>query len=106
MALEDVSFKKLQLEEHLKSVRIKPGRHGIPSQNQREVVIIAYYDPLQSESKLEDLRDGLEKSDQLTANMTTILDSFTVRLMKLDETIIPVYKQTKRLTHLEESIHC
>ena len=33
-----------------------------------------------------------------------ILDSFTVRLKKLDETIVPVYQQTKRLTQLQESI--
>lgn len=36
--------------------------------------------------------------------MVGILDSFTVRLKKLDETIIPVYQQTKRLTTLQESI--
>jgi exocyst complex protein 7 len=74
--MEDVSFRKRQLEESLKS----------------------------SERKLENLRDSLEKSDQLTTNMMAILDSFTVRLKKLDDTIVPVYKQTKELTQLQESI--
>ena len=36
--------------------------------------------------------------------MMGILDSFTVRLKKLDDTIVPVYKQTKELTQLQESI--
>ncbi|CAI8016816.1 Exocyst complex component 7 [Geodia barretti] len=74
--MEDVSFRKRQLEESLKS----------------------------SERKLENLRESLEKSDQLTTNMMGILDSFTVRLKKLDDTIVPVYKQTKELTQLQENV--
>jgi exocyst complex protein 7 len=36
--------------------------------------------------------------------MMAILDSFTVRLKKLDDTIVPVYKQTKELTQLQENV--
>ena len=59
---------------------------------------------LQSEVQLDNLKESLEKSKQLTSGMVGILDSFTVRLKKLDETIVPVYHQTKRLTQLQESI--
>lgn len=58
----------------------------------------------QSEVRLNELKENLEKSNQLTCNMVGILDSFTGRLKKLDETIVPVYQQTKRLMQLQESI--
>lgn len=58
----------------------------------------------QDESRLAELRESLEKSEQLTGNMVTILDSFTTRLKKLDETILPVYNQTLRLTRLQENV--
>ena len=58
----------------------------------------------QSEVRLNELKEGLEKSEQLTNGMVGILDSFSVRLKKMDEAIMPVYQQTRRLTQLQESI--
>ena len=59
----------------------------------------------QSKGRLDELKESLEKSDLLTTSMVGILDSFTGRLKKMDETIVPIYQQTKRLMQLQESIH-
>lgn len=50
------------------------------------------------------IRDSLEKSDQLTRNMVSILSSFESRLMKLENSIIPVHKQTENLQRLQENV--
>ncbi|KAB1265014.1 Exocyst complex component 7 [Camelus dromedarius] len=50
----------------------------------------------QEEETLSFIRDSLEKSDQLTKNMS--------RLMKLENSIIPVHKQTENLQRLQENV--
>ncbi|KAM9210971.1 exocyst complex component 7 isoform 3-T3 [Dugong dugon] len=58
----------------------------------------------QEEETLSFIRDSLEKSDQLTKNMVLILSSFESRLMKLENSIIPVHKQTENLQRLQENV--
>ncbi|XP_039332058.1 exocyst complex component 7 isoform X2 [Saimiri boliviensis] len=58
----------------------------------------------QEEETLSFIRDSLEKSDQLTNNMVSILSSFESRLMKLENSIIPVHKQTENLQRLQENV--
>ncbi|XP_058904049.1 exocyst complex component 7 isoform X10 [Kogia breviceps] len=58
----------------------------------------------QEEETLSFIRDSLEKSDQLTKNMVSILSSFESRLMKLENSIIPVHKQTETLQRLQENV--
>uniref|UniRef100_A0A3Q1LRR2 Exocyst complex component 7 n=1 Tax=Bos taurus TaxID=9913 RepID=A0A3Q1LRR2_BOVIN len=58
----------------------------------------------QEEETLSFIRDSLEKSDQLTKNMVSILSSFESRLMKLENSIIPVHKQTENLQRLQENL--
>ena len=50
------------------------------------------------------LRESLNKSNQMTQNMMTILTSFENRLGKLEGTITPVYQETKSLQIRHESI--
>uniref|UniRef100_A0A1D5RDL0 Exocyst complex component 7 n=1 Tax=Macaca mulatta TaxID=9544 RepID=A0A1D5RDL0_MACMU len=68
-------------------------------------------DKLKQEETLSFIRDSLEKSDQLTKNMgrlekhkVSILSSFESRLMKLENSIIPVHKQTENLQRLQENV--
>ncbi|XP_032068314.1 exocyst complex component 7 isoform X2 [Thamnophis elegans] len=58
----------------------------------------------QEEETLSFIRESLEKSDQLTRNMVSILSSFESRLMKLENSIIPVHKQTENLQRLQENV--
>ncbi|XP_071620450.1 exocyst complex component 7 isoform X5 [Heliangelus exortis] len=58
----------------------------------------------QEEETLSFIKDSLEKSDQLTKNMVSILSSFESRLMKLENSIIPVHKQTENLQRLQENV--
>ncbi|XP_066470305.1 exocyst complex component 7 isoform X2 [Tiliqua scincoides] len=58
----------------------------------------------QEEDTLSFIRENLEKSDQLTKNMVSILSSFESRLMKLENSIIPVHKQTENLQRLQENV--
>ncbi|XP_030064081.1 exocyst complex component 7 isoform X5 [Microcaecilia unicolor] len=58
----------------------------------------------QDEETLSFIKDSLEKSDQLTKNMVSILSSFESRLMKLENSIIPVHKQTENLQRLQENV--
>lgn len=58
----------------------------------------------QEEETLSFILDSLEKSDQLTKNMVSILSSFESRLMKLENSIIPVHKQTENLQRLQENV--
>ncbi|XP_039766962.1 exocyst complex component 7 isoform X5 [Ornithorhynchus anatinus] len=58
----------------------------------------------QEEETLSFIRDSLEKSDQLTKNMVSILSSFESRLMRLENSIIPVHKQTETLQRLQENV--
>uniref|UniRef100_A0A3Q3LQW9 Exocyst complex component 7 n=1 Tax=Mastacembelus armatus TaxID=205130 RepID=A0A3Q3LQW9_9TELE len=50
------------------------------------------------------IRENLEKSDQLTKGMVSILSSFESRLMQLENSIIPVHKQTENLQRLQENV--
>ncbi|TFK04670.1 Exocyst complex component 7 [Platysternon megacephalum] len=58
----------------------------------------------QEDETLSFIRESLEKSDQLTKNMVSILSSFESRLMKLENSIIPVHKQTENLQRLQENV--
>ncbi|XP_077183847.1 exocyst complex component 7 isoform X10 [Paroedura picta] len=58
----------------------------------------------QEEETLSFIRESLEKSDQLTKNMVSILSSFESRLMKLENSIIPVHKQTENLQRLQDNV--
>ncbi|KAM4692207.1 exocyst complex component 7 isoform 4-T4 [Rhinophrynus dorsalis] len=58
----------------------------------------------QEEETLTFIRESLDKSDQLTNNMVSILSSFESRLMKLENSIIPVHKQTETLQRLQENV--
>ncbi|XP_064423655.1 exocyst complex component 7 isoform X3 [Latimeria chalumnae] len=59
---------------------------------------------IQEQETLSFIRESLEKSDQLTKNMVSILSSFESRLMQLENSIIPVHKQTENLQRLQENV--
>lgn len=68
-------------------------------------------DPNEISSKLEKetynlslLKDALQRSSHLTQGMTSILNSFENRLAKLEQTILPVYNETKNLQLRQENI--
>ncbi|XP_066560525.1 exocyst complex component 7 isoform X6 [Amia ocellicauda] len=58
----------------------------------------------QEQDTLSFIRDNLEKSDQLTKGMVSILSSFESRLMQLENSIIPVHKQTENLQRLQDNV--
>ncbi|XP_057214128.1 exocyst complex component 7 isoform X1 [Triplophysa rosa] len=58
----------------------------------------------QEQETLSFIRESLEKSDQLTNGMVSILSSFESRLMQLENSIIPVHKQTENLQRLQENV--
>ncbi|XP_043571083.1 exocyst complex component 7 isoform X13 [Chiloscyllium plagiosum] len=58
----------------------------------------------QEQETLSFIRESLEKSDQLTKNMVSILSSFESRLMQLENSIIPVHKQTENLQRLQDNV--
>ncbi|KAM9426804.1 exocyst complex component 7 isoform 4-T4 [Pholidichthys leucotaenia] len=58
----------------------------------------------QEQKTLSFIRENLEKSDQLTKGMVSILSSFESRLMQLENSIIPVHKQTENLQRLQENV--
>ncbi|XP_070580282.1 exocyst complex component 7-like isoform X2 [Ptychodera flava] len=58
----------------------------------------------QESTNLSLLKESLNKSDQLTNNMVSILSSFENRLHKLEATIVPVHKETISLQQLQENI--
>ncbi|XP_077406879.1 exocyst complex component 7 isoform X6 [Vanacampus margaritifer] len=73
---EDASARKTEIEEKLK----------------------------QEQETLAFIRENLEKSDQLTNGMVSILSSFESRLMQLENSIIPVHKQTENLQRLQDNV--
>ncbi|XP_061886638.1 exocyst complex component 7 isoform X9 [Entelurus aequoreus] len=73
---EDASARKREIEENLK----------------------------QEQETLSFIRENLEKSDQLTNGMVSILSSFESRLMQLENSIIPVHKQTENLQRLQDNV--
>ncbi|XP_072312265.1 exocyst complex component 7 isoform X3 [Eucyclogobius newberryi] len=58
----------------------------------------------QEQETLSFIRENLEKSEQLTKGMVSILSSFESRLMQLENSIIPVHKQTENLQRLQENV--
>ncbi|XP_048843190.1 exocyst complex component 7 isoform X5 [Brienomyrus brachyistius] len=58
----------------------------------------------QEQDQLSFIRENLDKSDQLTKSMVSILSSFESRLMQLENSIIPVHKQTENLQRLQENV--
>jgi len=54
--------------------------------------------------KLAWLREQCQESERLTEGMVDILESFEVRLGKLEETILPVYQMTGNLQRRQENI--
>ncbi|XP_008313161.1 exocyst complex component 7 isoform X11 [Cynoglossus semilaevis] len=58
----------------------------------------------QEQETLSFVKESLEKSDQLTKGMVSILSSFESRLMQLENSIIPVHKQTENLQRLQENV--
>ncbi|XP_051968940.1 exocyst complex component 7 isoform X1 [Xyrauchen texanus] len=58
----------------------------------------------QEQETLSFIWESLEKSDQLTKGMVSILSSFESRLMQLENSIIPVHKQTENLQRLQENV--
>jgi len=66
---------------------------------------------LEADAKLQMEKDNLawlkeqcSESQRLTTGMVEILDSFEVRLAKLEETILPVYQETGNLQRRQENI--
>ncbi|KAJ7310193.1 Exocyst complex component 7 [Desmophyllum pertusum] len=47
---------------------------------------------------------SLEKTDQITGNMLDILSKFEVRIHKLEDTIVPVHRETDDLQRRQASI--
>ncbi|XP_072559580.1 exocyst complex component 7 isoform X7 [Paramormyrops kingsleyae] len=58
----------------------------------------------QEQDQLSFIRENLDKSNQLTKSMVSILSSFESRLMQLENSIIPVHKQTENLQRLQENV--
>lgn len=54
--------------------------------------------------RLATLQESLNRSDHITDNMTVVLTSFEDRLRRLEETITPVYNETRNLQCRHESI--
>ncbi|KAL9956376.1 hypothetical protein ACROYT_G037843 [Oculina patagonica] len=50
------------------------------------------------------LKDSLEKTDQITGNMLDILSKFEVRIHKLEDTIVPVHRETDDLQRRQANI--
>ncbi|XP_039264976.2 exocyst complex component 7-like isoform X2 [Styela clava] len=58
----------------------------------------------EEQGKLAALKESLATADALTHNMVNILSHFDERLHKLEETIIPVHRETKDLQRLQDNI--
>ncbi|KAJ8037144.1 Exocyst complex component 7 [Holothuria leucospilota] len=59
---------------------------------------------LEEEEELSIFQENLDKSDQLTQNMVSILSSFENRLKQLEETILPVHTETVNLQKLQQNV--
>lgn len=58
----------------------------------------------QEKNILAFLKDGLEKTDQITGNMLEILSKIEVRIHKLEDTIVPVHRETDDLQRRQANI--
>eukprot|EP00095_Tigriopus_kingsejongensis_P002408 snap_masked-scaffold934_size79169-processed-gene-0.19 protein:Tk02408 transcript:snap_masked-scaffold934_size79169-processed-gene-0.19-mRNA-1 annotation:"exocyst complex component 7" len=56
------------------------------------------------QERLGALEEAMKSSKQLTTGMDTILASFESRLAKLENTILPVYRETENLQRRQENI--
>lgn len=54
--------------------------------------------------KRELIRKNLERSDQLTGKMVKTLNNFSERLVKLENTILPVHRETKDMQRLQDNV--
>lgn len=54
-------------------------------------------------ANLDLLKERIDKSSQITKNIDTILNTFEQRLLRLEDTILPVYNETE---NLQKSQHC
>lgn len=60
---------------------------------------------LQEDMRKRDLiKKNLERANQLTEQMVSTLDHFDERLKKLEDTILPVHRQTKDLQRLQDNV--
>ena len=59
---------------------------------------------IQETDRLSVLNDSLARSDQITDQMNGVLTSFEDRLKRLEDTITPVYQETRTLQCRHESI--
>ncbi|CAG8828230.1 25143_t:CDS:2, partial [Dentiscutata erythropus] len=50
------------------------------------------------------LEENLEKTEDLTEKMTSMLNVFDDRLVRLEASILPIHKSTQTLTKLVDSI--
>lgn len=58
----------------------------------------------ESLAALSVLEENLKKTDALTQKMSTLLSTvFDARLGKLEETIKPMYNETRNLAHIAQS---
>ena len=55
-------------------------------------------------ASMEWLKESLKKSDKLSTDMLNILTSFEERLCKLEDTILPVHKETTDLQRRQENV--
>uniref|UniRef100_A0A8C4TA89 Exocyst complex component 7 n=1 Tax=Erpetoichthys calabaricus TaxID=27687 RepID=A0A8C4TA89_ERPCA len=74
------------------------------SANAPQEQLLFFLFPFQEQETLSFIRENLEKSDQLTKGMVSILSSFESRLMQLENSIIPVHKQTENLQRLQDNV--
>ncbi|XP_076809603.1 exocyst complex component 7-like isoform X3 [Clavelina lepadiformis] len=58
----------------------------------------------QERMRSEMIKGSLAKADELTNKMVTILNQFDERLHKLEDTILPVHRNTKDLQRLQDNI--
>uniref|UniRef100_A0A1B6DEN9 Exocyst complex component 7 n=1 Tax=Clastoptera arizonana TaxID=38151 RepID=A0A1B6DEN9_9HEMI len=58
----------------------------------------------QETTKLEELKENVHKSNQLTKGIVGILSSFEERLGRLEQTILPVYNETGNLQCSQQNI--
>lgn len=68
--------------------------------NKREV---DHFFSFQEINKVKIIKENVEKSNQITNGIVSILNSFEHRLAKLEETILPVYNETGNLQRQQQS---
>jgi len=56
------------------------------------------------QSTLEAIEAAMARADEMTVNMSSILENFGSRLENLEAAVIPVHRQTKDLQRLQENI--